>query len=257
VRISGSGMAKAGAERPTIRSRHMLRAITMVTTLCAGFSLVPACEAVAQGIATAAIRGTVRSDNGADLDGASVRIINSATGVATHAMVRGGRFFVQGIEVGGPYVVEVRRIGYEPQRSEPLHLALGEPIEIQFVMQSVAVRLDPVLLSATGHTASLAGGGATLIPSVLERGLLRRELDLQQQEPLIAGQRRRICQLIHHRIDQAGRDLITLLQRVVPLCTDGAELRLTARSGRDHHGASRDAPVRHVRLRQRRRSDAN
>lgn len=118
-------------------------------------------EAAAQGIATAAIRGTVRSQGGADLDGARVRVLNSATGVTADAVVRAGRFFVQGLEVGGPYVVEVRHVGFVPQRSEPLAVALGEPLEIRFVLQSLALQLDPVVRSATESGAALRAGGGT------------------------------------------------------------------------------------------------
>lgn len=144
-------------------------AMIAIVALIVGAWLPFASIALAQGIATAAIRGSVRSDGGTALDGARVRVVNSATGLVSHALVRDGRFFVQGIEVGGPYVIEVRQIGFAPQRAGPLYLSLGEPLELRFVLETVALRLDAVFLSETGGGASLrAGGGtATLIPDSL------------------------------------------------------------------------------------------
>ena len=144
--------------------------IILIAMLCGSSSLVPSRRATAQGIATAAIRGSVRAENGANVDGARVRVINSATGVASQAMVRGGRFLVQGMEVGGPYIVEVRHLGFVPQKSAPLRLALGEPPDIQFVMQRTAVRLEPVLVS-TAASLPAGGGTATLIPASLVQRL--------------------------------------------------------------------------------------
>ena len=102
-----------------------------------------AAAANAQGITSGGVRGTVRTVDGRDLDGASVRVVNTATGFAVQAQTVGGRFAVQGLEPGGPYVVEVRQIGFAPQNSRPLHLTLGEPLSVAFVLEPAAVQLDP------------------------------------------------------------------------------------------------------------------
>lgn len=142
---------------------------TLVATLGVCALLLTPRSAAAQGIATAAIRGSVRSDNAIPLDGARVRVINSATGVASRAIVRNGRFFIQGLEIGGPYVVEVQHLGFTPQKSKPLLLALGEAEDIRFVMRSLAVSLDPVVESASASLPA-GGGTATLVPaSLVER----------------------------------------------------------------------------------------
>jgi len=106
----------------------MLRecAIVLTAALCGSSFLGAAPPLVAQGIATAAVRGTVRAENGPSVDGARVRVLNTRTGFTVHTQVRHGRFFVQGIEVGGPYVIELRHIGFLPQQSSPLFLTLGE-----------------------------------------------------------------------------------------------------------------------------------
>src|SRR5512141_1585797 len=59
--------------------------------------LVLTTQIAAQGVATSAIRGTVRSDDNLPLN-ASVTIRNLATGVVSTTRVRGGRYLLQGLE---------------------------------------------------------------------------------------------------------------------------------------------------------------
>ena len=147
-------------------NRRRARALVLLAAASGTLSMCSPRWAAAQGIATAAIVGTVRSTVGATLDAARVRVVNTATGVASNAVVRGGRFFVQGIEVGGPYVVEIRLLGFVPQRSAPLFLALGERREMQFVLQPGEVRLDAMVVSARAPL-STGAGTATLVPEAL------------------------------------------------------------------------------------------
>lgn len=63
------------------------------------------------------------------MEGARVRVLNTATGVTVNLQSARGRFLVLGLDVGGPYVVEVLHIGFLPQRSRQLFLTLGEPLD--------------------------------------------------------------------------------------------------------------------------------
>jgi hypothetical protein len=137
-------------------------------------TLVGSARAAApQGITTTAIRGTVRSEDGSDLSGGQVSVFNAATGVTSRTHVRQGRFLVQGLEVGGPYVVEVRHIGFTPQRTRQIFLTLGEPLDVEIDMKRVAISLDTVLVTTSlSGTAPHGGGGAiTTIPDALLHGL--------------------------------------------------------------------------------------
>lgn len=120
--------------------------------------------AFAQGITTAVVSGTVRTASGGDADGARVRITNTATGYAVESEVRRGRFFTPGLETGGPYIVEVRRLGMLPSRREGIVLALGERVELDFTLEPVARTLDTVLV------VSHAGSPATSRSIVRNRG---------------------------------------------------------------------------------------
>lgn len=126
----------------------------------------------AQGITTAAIRGTVRTETGAGVEGAIIRAVNVATGYANETRVRGGAFVLQGLATGGPYRILVRSLGYSPQVLDDLFLTLGERREIDFTLVSVAGQLDTVRVTDRVDRSPLptAGGvGTSISDSALRR----------------------------------------------------------------------------------------
>ncbi|MFL5620737.1 MAG: carboxypeptidase regulatory-like domain-containing protein [Gemmatimonadaceae bacterium] len=124
-------------------------------------------NAIAQGVSTGAIRGTVRTAVGTAVDGARVQVRNTSTGFSTTARVVRGRFFVQGLDVGGPYVVEVRQLGFAVQRSAPLVVTLGEPLELRIELRPAAIELEGVSVIGAEMALSAGGGTATVIPDSL------------------------------------------------------------------------------------------
>ena len=133
-------------------SRHA-RAIAVV-------SVLGATSALAQGMATSAIRGSVRADDGMRIDGVSLQIRNLSTGVVSATRVRAGRYLIQGLETGGPYVVAIRGLGFVSQKSQPVTLTLGPPAEVDFVLKRTAVTLDTVTVKSSKQEA---GGTITAI----------------------------------------------------------------------------------------------
>ena len=120
----------------------------------------------AQGVSTTAIQGSVRSVDGDELD-ADVVVRNTATGFSTKAPARKGRFLVLGLEVGGPYVVTVRRLGFRSQERAGLFLTLGEPIELRFLLEPGAIPQDTLRVVAPIEAAYSHGGVAMTIPDSL------------------------------------------------------------------------------------------
>ena len=126
----------------------------------------------AQAVTTAEIRGTVRGSNGAAADDATVRVTNRSTGVTVDARVRHGRFLVPGLEVGGPYVVVVRRLGFAPQQRDGLFLSLDPPLELHFVLLPPATEIDTVRVTGNadeGLARERTGAGSTISDSLLHR----------------------------------------------------------------------------------------
>ena len=168
---------------------HTVRSIVLVTALYGSDSITLARVGGAQGISTGAIRGTVRTADGSSVEGARVQVRNTATGVGASAPVVHGRFFVSGLAVGGPYVVEVRRLGFAMQRSAPLVVTLGEPLELRIELQPVAVQLERVRVTGAETALAAGGGTATVVPdSLLHRlpTVNRNFVDFVQLAPQVS-----------------------------------------------------------------------
>ena len=150
-----------------MNSRSTRRRWALLAVLSTAAWPLPARSALlAQSVTTAAIRGTVRGADDVALEGARVTVLHTATGFVAHGEARRGRFLIQGLEVGGPYTVGVQRLGYREQRREGVLLHLGEPLELDFVLQPATIPLDTVRITSSpflgGH-----GGTATNVPDSL------------------------------------------------------------------------------------------
>ena len=132
------------------RARLSVAAVAAVLSLCAIRSTA------AQGITTGAVTGVITSDRGQPVEGAVVRVTNRSTGVTTSAQTReNGRYFIQSLEVGGPYTVEVRRIGFQPVVQNDVTVTLSQTTRVDILLPTQAVTLTEV--TTLGTAASQAG----------------------------------------------------------------------------------------------------
>ncbi|HZI40550.1 MAG TPA: carboxypeptidase regulatory-like domain-containing protein, partial [Gemmatimonadaceae bacterium] len=124
-------------------------------------------SARAQGVTTGAVSGTVATQQGAPIEGAQVQVTNTSSGARTGSVSRAnGRYFIQGLEVGGPYTVSVRRIGYAPQEQANLRVGLGQNVIVDFALVPQATQLAGVTVTSTRENAILSPshkGVSTLI----------------------------------------------------------------------------------------------
>ncbi len=95
-----------------------------------------------QTVNTASIHGTVRPAD------AHVRVVNATTGFAVETDAHDGRFTVQGLESGGPYVVTVRRLGFAPRAKEGVVVALGQSVRLDFQLSPATASLDTMRVAA-------------------------------------------------------------------------------------------------------------
>jgi hypothetical protein len=141
--------------------------------------LLPAL-ALAQGVTTAALNGTIADAKGQALPGANVVAVHTASGSIFGAASRtDGHFNIPGMRVGGPYTVTVTYIGYRTQKKENVYLTLGQDLKIDFVMPEEAVEIGEVqvvaergaILSAsrTGAATSIARETITSLPTISRR----------------------------------------------------------------------------------------
>lgn len=149
------------------RSRWALRLALPALVLFGASSLS------AQGVTTGAIAGTVTSQQGAAIADAQIQIINSATGYSAGATTReNGYYFVQGLEVGGPYTVRVRRIGFQPVERAGIMVTLNRSTRVDVQLNPAAQQLEGVVTTAEANAAEFSSsrqGAATVVLDTLIR----------------------------------------------------------------------------------------
>jgi outer membrane receptor protein involved in Fe transport len=147
--------------------------------------------AAAQGVTTGAITGTVTNEQGQPLEGAQIQIVNRATGFSSGAVTRAnGVYYVQGLEVGGPYTVRARRIGYEPSEINDARVVLSQASRVDFRLIQQAARLGVVTVTATPAEISPTAQGTktTISDTVIQRlpTLTRNLTDLIRLTPQVS-----------------------------------------------------------------------
>ena len=130
--------------------------------------------ASAQGVTTGAISGTVTNEHGQPVEGAQVQVTNRSTGTITAINTRGdGRYFAQGLDVGGPYSVTVRRIGFAPVERTGLFVTLGQTTRVDIALTAQATQLAAVTVTAAPEGAVISqshtGVGTTVSDSSVSR----------------------------------------------------------------------------------------
>jgi len=131
-------------------------------------------SAMAQGITTGAITGVITSDQGQPIEGAVVRVTNRSTGVSSSAQTReNGRYFVQSLEVGGPYTVEARRIGFQPIAQDNVTVTLSQTTRVDLLLPTQAVTLAEVTTvgsaAQTEFSPSRQGVGTVVSDTLIRR----------------------------------------------------------------------------------------
>jgi hypothetical protein len=149
--------------------RLTLRAAALVLGVVCGSPLLHA-----QGVTTAAINGTVSSAKNQPLDGAQITVTNRNTGSRSQATTgANGRYYVQALEVGGPYTVSVRRIGHEPRDSSGIFLSLGQNARIDFVMAERATQLAGVVVTSGSANALMSSAHKGVSTTVTDSAIAR------------------------------------------------------------------------------------
>ena len=156
---------------------------------CLGFSLVLfgaivcttfASDLNAQGVTSGAVGGIITDNAGNPLEGVQVSITNRTTGFTQRTVTReGGRYNLQGLEVGGPYTLDVRRIGMQPASKTDVIVTLSQTTRIDVQLVPQAVELSEVVTTAAGGQA-LFSPTRQGIGTVVGDSMLRRAPSLQR-----------------------------------------------------------------------------
>ncbi|WP_161890245.1 TonB-dependent receptor [Pontibacter russatus] len=100
-------------------------------------------------VTTSSINGSVTDASGEPLIGATVKATHQPSGTVygTATNVE-GRFNIQNMRVGGPYVVEVSYIGFQPKTYSDITLRLGVPYQLEATLSESGTDLQEVVVTA-------------------------------------------------------------------------------------------------------------
>ncbi|HUI63696.1 MAG TPA: carboxypeptidase regulatory-like domain-containing protein [Bacteroidota bacterium] len=126
-----------------------------------------------QGLTTAAINGIVIERGGAGLPLANVIALHKPTGTIYGISTRDdGRFNLQGLKAGGPYIITAKLVGYKPQTKADVYLDLGQNLAIDFTLVPETVELGEV--AVVGEQTSIISAGRTGASTNVSKAAIER-----------------------------------------------------------------------------------
>ena len=136
-------------------------------------------SSAAQGVTTASMTGIVKDSQGGVIPGATVEAVHEPSGTTYDAVTQGdGRFFIQGMRVGGPYKATASLAGFTTEIKNALTLTLGVAQDLEFTLKVATIaetvtvigQSDPVFSSShTGAATAVLREELATLPTVTGR----------------------------------------------------------------------------------------
>ena len=113
-------------------------------------------------VTTSSISGTIKSDKGEQLEGATITATHLPSGSVYNTIAKkGGTFTLSNLRIGGPYELKVDYVGLKPETLSDINLALGEPFNINVVLTASIQSLTNVVITSSGNRLSRDKTGAS------------------------------------------------------------------------------------------------
>ncbi|MFZ2905905.1 MAG: TonB-dependent receptor [Cyclobacteriaceae bacterium] len=104
--------------------------------------------AMAQGVTTSTLSGTIKDQNNGAVPGANIVVTHEPSGTVYGTMSQAdGGFRIPNMRTGGPYTVKVSFIGYADQTFGGIYLRLGETYSISSILTEEATQLAEIVVS--------------------------------------------------------------------------------------------------------------
>ncbi|MEO6947989.1 MAG: TonB-dependent receptor [Ginsengibacter sp.] len=114
-------------------------------------------------VTTATLSGVVKAQDGTPLSGATVKIVFADAGINRIFLSKSdGSFVVPNLRVGGPYSVTATFTGYNAATQSNIFLELGRNTEVNLEMETSAVSLSDVTITAKSKIFDNQRTGASL-----------------------------------------------------------------------------------------------
>jgi hypothetical protein len=138
---------------------------------------------------TSTLRGSVVTEAGAAVPGATVTITHTPSGtVSVQTTDNGGLFDATGLRIGGPYHIVVAGTGLEPAVADLDSLQAGQPARIAVVMFVPGQTITVKAARFTKSAVTVASGPATTLDreQILGVATINRDIrDLARRDPLV------------------------------------------------------------------------
>lgn len=127
-------------------------------------------------ITTSSVSGKITA-NGEDVIGATIKAVHQPSGTVYRAVTNiDGRYSIQGMRPGGPYVLEVTYVGYKNKQVKDISLSLGQNTVLNETLSEDAAQLEDVVIVAdrnnnmrtdrAGATTSISADQIEAVPTV-------------------------------------------------------------------------------------------
>ena len=127
-------------------------------------------------ITTSSVSGKITA-NGEDVIGATIKAVHQPSGTVYRAVTNiDGRYSIQGMRPGGPYVLEVTYVGYKNKQVKGISLSLGQNTVLNETLSEDAAQLEDVVIVAdrnnnmrtdrAGTTTSINADQIEAVPTV-------------------------------------------------------------------------------------------
>jgi outer membrane receptor for ferrienterochelin and colicin len=151
----------------------------LLQLLSVAMCLFLAQTAFGQGATTAALSGVVRDTNGEALPGATVVAVHTPTGSQFGTVTTSsGNYTILNMNVGGPYTIEVRSVGFKTEKLDNIYLNLGQTLRLEFKLAEESVMTEEVVITATSGNDGRQTGAQTVIGERLLNALPTVSRDL-------------------------------------------------------------------------------
>ena len=127
-------------------------------------------------ITTSSVSGKITA-NGEDVIGATIKAVHQPSGTVYRAVTNiDGRYSIQGMRPGGPYILEVTYVGYKNKQVKGISLSLGQNTVLNETLAEDAAQLEDVVVVANrnnnmrtdraGATTSINADQIEAVPTV-------------------------------------------------------------------------------------------
>ncbi len=142
----------------------LTKRVISVTVLSCFFALPTSSQ-----VTSAGIRGSVKAENGEELEKITVQAIHEPTrSIYTTVSQKGGTYNLPNLKSGGPYTIIFSYIGFAGDTLTDIQLSLGNTETINTVLRPLSTTLEDIIIRSNKKIIRRTGAGTSISKSQIE-----------------------------------------------------------------------------------------